>query len=165
MSIIIDVRELTKEYKTILKNKEKGFEKIKFFFKPKTENKIAIKNLNLTVRRGEIIGFIGANGAGKSTTIKLLTGLLVPTYGQIRIFNIDPYKNRKTLAKKTGILMGNRSHLWWDLPLIDSFNMLKIIYDISDEDYVKWSKYLFKVMEVDTFLHSSKAIFRSKNAL
>ncbi|MGN6523099.1 MAG: ATP-binding cassette domain-containing protein, partial [Actinomycetes bacterium] len=78
---------------------------------------VAVDGIDLTIRRGEAVGYLGPNGAGKSTTIKLLTGILVPTAGQVRVCGLDPVTQRRALARRLGVVFGQRSQLWWDLPL------------------------------------------------
>ena len=90
----------------------------------------AVDNLSFTVGRGEVVGYIGPNGAGKSTTIKMLTGILVPSGGSIRVAGVDPSRNRLKLAKRIGVVFGQRTTLWWDLPLKDSFAVLQKMYDV-----------------------------------
>ena len=91
----------------------------------------AVNNLSFTVGRGEVVGYIGPNGAGKSTTIKMLTGILVPSGGSIRVAGVDPSRNRLKLAKRIGVVFGQRTTLWWDLPLKDSFAVLQKMYGVS----------------------------------
>ncbi|WP_432514484.1 ABC transporter ATP-binding protein [Kineococcus sp. SYSU DK001] len=90
----------------------------------------AVDGLSLRVRRGESVGFIGANGAGKSTTVKLLTGILVPTSGTVRTCGLDPVTHRRELARRIGVVFGQRSQLWWDLPLHESFRLLGAIHHL-----------------------------------
>jgi ABC-2 type transport system ATP-binding protein len=90
----------------------------------------AVDELSFTVEPGEVMGYIGPNGAGKSTTIKMLTGILVPTGGSIRVAGVDPSRNRMKLAKRIGVVFGQRTTLWWDLPLKDSFAVLQKMYDV-----------------------------------
>jgi ABC-2 type transport system ATP-binding protein len=90
----------------------------------------AVDNLSFTVGRGEVVGYIGPNGAGKSTTIKMLTGILVPSSGSIRVAGVDPSRNRMKLAKRIGVVFGQRTTLWWDLPLKDSFAVLQKMYGV-----------------------------------
>ncbi|WP_432536988.1 ABC transporter ATP-binding protein [Kineococcus arenarius] len=90
----------------------------------------AVDGLSLRVERGESVGFIGANGAGKSTTVKLLTGILVPTSGTVRTCGMDPAAQRRDLARRTGVVFGQRSQLWWDLPLAESFRLLAAIHGL-----------------------------------
>lgn len=90
----------------------------------------AVDGLSFSVQPGEIVGYIGPNGAGKSTTIKMLTGILVPSGGSIRVAGVDPSRHRLKLAKRIGVVFGQRTTLWWDLPLRDSFAVLRKLYDV-----------------------------------
>ena len=90
----------------------------------------AVDGLSFTVDRGEMVGLLGPNGAGKSTTVKMLTGILVPTAGTLRVAGLEPSRARTTLARRIGVVFGQRSGLWWDLPLRDSFALLRRIYDV-----------------------------------
>jgi len=88
----------------------------------------AVKQFNFEIEAGEMVGYIGPNGAGKSTTIKMLTGILVPTSGTIRVAGVDPSRKRTQLARRIGVVFGQRTTLWWDLPLRDSFDLLQKVY-------------------------------------
>lgn len=131
---MIRVKGLNKDY-AVSKRYENVSDYLKEIFKPKKEIIHAIKDVSFEVGDGEVIGFLGPNGAGKSTTIKMLTGIIVPTSGIINIDGITPYKNRKAYVKNIGVVFGQRSQLWWDLPVKDSFLLLKKIYKISDKTY------------------------------
>ena len=96
---------------------------------------VAVHDLTFTVDAGEMVGYIGPNGAGKSTTIKMLTGILVPTGGEVRVGGLDPSRQRVELARRIGVVFGQRSTLWWDLPLRDSFDLLQKMYRISPARY------------------------------
>src|SRR5215216_6090498 len=95
----------------------------------------AVENISFRLRRGEIVGFIGPNGAGKSTTIKMLTGILVPSGGEATVDGIVPWQQRKALAHRIGVVFGQRTQLWWDLPLIESLDLLRHIYRVPVETY------------------------------
>jgi ABC-2 type transport system ATP-binding protein len=95
----------------------------------------AVDGIDLTVRRGEMVGYLGPNGAGKSTTVKMLTGILVPTGGTVRVDGLDPNRHRIELARRVGVVFGQRSQLWPDLPLVDSFDLLRHIYAVPEGDY------------------------------
>ncbi|MFK4149480.1 ATP-binding cassette domain-containing protein [Streptomyces sp. NPDC004065] len=95
----------------------------------------AVDSLSFTVRRGEMVGYIGPNGAGKSTTIKMLTGILTPSGGRLRVAGIDPSRERTRLARRIGVVFGQRTTLWWDLPLIDSYRLMHRMYRIPDARY------------------------------
>ncbi|HYH72591.1 MAG TPA: ATP-binding cassette domain-containing protein, partial [Nocardioides sp.] len=96
---------------------------------------LAVRDLTFSVQAGEMVGYIGPNGAGKSTTIKMLTGILVPTGGQVRVAGLDPSRDRLELARRIGVVFGQRSTLWWDLPLRDSFDLLQKMYRIAPVRY------------------------------
>lgn len=96
---------------------------------------LAVHDLTFTVTPGEMVGYIGPNGAGKSTTIKMLTGILVPTGGRVRVAGLDPSRDRVQLARRIGVVFGQRSTLWWDLPLRDSFELLQKMYRIAPARY------------------------------
>lgn len=132
----INVGNLVKEYNIKAKGLQvngTGFHKIKRLFKK--DVKRAVDNISFQIGRGEMVGYIGPNGAGKSTTIKMLTGILVPTSGKIEVDGLIPYKDRKAYCKKIGVVFGQRTQLWWDLPLIDSFKLLRHIYEIPKQVY------------------------------
>ncbi|HYT10046.1 MAG TPA: ATP-binding cassette domain-containing protein, partial [Mycobacteriales bacterium] len=91
----------------------------------------AVDGISFTVTRGECVGYIGANGAGKSTTIKMLTGILVPTAGFVRVAGLEPVRQRRELARRIGVVFGQRGQLWWDLPLAESFRLLAAIHRLA----------------------------------
>ena len=90
----------------------------------------AVADISLTVAPGEMVGYIGPNGAGKSTTIKMLTGILVPSGGRVEVAGLEPSRRRVELARRIGVVFGQRSQLWWDLPLADSFRLLRHLYAV-----------------------------------
>ncbi len=98
-----------------------------------TEEVHAVRDLSFGIERGEMVGYIGPNGAGKSTTIKMLTGILVPTSGRLSVAGIDPSRSRVELTRRIGVVFGQRTTLWWDLPLRDSFDLLRRIYRVGTE--------------------------------
>lgn len=106
-------------------------------FVPKYEKKEAVKNISFNIEKGEMVGFIGPNGAGKSTTIKMLSGILYPDSGEINVGGYIPYKQRKSYVGRIGVVFGQKSQLQWDLPVIDSFELLKAIYSVPDDVYKK----------------------------
>ncbi len=129
---MIKADHLSKIYKV---NTEKKQNVLSSIFRPNRSEIYGVKDISFEIQDGEKVGYIGLNGAGKSTTIKLLTGILKPSEGQLSVCGCTPYKERKTLAKKMGVVFGQRNQLWWDLPLMDSFALIKGIYSISDSDY------------------------------
>ncbi|RMC40110.1 ATP-binding cassette domain-containing protein [Lactobacillus sp. ESL0233] len=118
------------------------------FFKRKNQKKRAIDTLNLNIPDGELIGLIGPNGAGKTTFAKLLTGIIEPTEGDIRVDNMNPALHRRSFYQNIGVMFGQKTQLSWNLPPIDTFNMLSAIYQLNDEDYKKRLNYLIKVLNL-----------------
>lgn len=109
---------------------------LKSLFCRKYEKITAVDNISINICEGEIIGLLGRNGAGKSTFIKMLCGILLPTQGKIEVLGRNPFKYRKKNAYDIGVVFGQRSQLWWDLPIGDTFQLLKKIYKIPDADYI-----------------------------
>ncbi|WP_253915929.1 ATP-binding cassette domain-containing protein [Streptomyces sp. NRRL S-31] len=112
----------------------------------------AVDSLSFTVARGEMVGYIGPNGAGKSTTIKMLTGILTPSAGRLRVAGIDPARERMRLAHRIGVVFGQRTTLWWDLPLIDSYRLAHRMYRIPDARYRENLDRLVELLELGALL-------------
>lgn len=154
MENIIELRNVSKEFKTL--NKKSGrFGFIKDLFSTDYSIKRAVKHVDLNICKGEIVGFIGPNGAGKSTTIKMLTGVLVPTEGFVLVNGFIPHKHRVKYVKEIGVVMGQRSQLWWDLSVIDSFKVMKEMYELSDEDYKKNMSIFEEELQISDFFDKS----------
>ena len=132
----IEVQDISKTFKV---NKRKAGipGMIANMFVPKYEYKEAVKKISFNIEEGEMVGFIGPNGAGKSTTIKMLSGILCPDEGNISVGGYVPYKQRKDYVANIGVVFGQKSQLQWDLPVIDSFELLKAIYRIPEDKYKK----------------------------
>lgn len=113
----------------------------------------AVTSIDFSIEPGELVGFIGPNGAGKSTTIKMMCGILIPTAGEILVFGEKPYQNRKANALKIGVVFGQRSQLWWDLPLSDTFWLLKKMYHIPDRVYEENLKEFNDFLDLKAFFH------------
>ncbi len=143
---IIEARDLSKSY-TVIKNKKQF---LKSLFAPQKEIIHAVNNIDLNIEKGACVGFIGPNGAGKSTTIKMLTGILKPTEGSIIVNGLSPTKQRKEYVKQIGVVFGNRSQLWWDLPVKDSFELFKEIYKIPDKVYEENIKVFSDILDLAT---------------
>lgn len=138
---MIELKHVSKEF--VSSKKYPGFKgAIKGLFSNEKVKKVAVDDISFTINDGEIVGYIGSNGAGKSTTIKMMTGILNPTSGTCLVSGNDPSKNRKDNAQNIGVVFGQRTQLWWDLPLSESFTILKEIYDVSDEAYEEQMKFL-----------------------
>jgi ABC-2 type transport system ATP-binding protein len=114
----------------------------------------AVNDISFRVERGELLGYLGPNGAGKSTTIKMLTGILVPSSGRVSVAGLDPSKRRIELAKRIGAMFGQRVQLWWDLPLIDSFELLRHIYKVPADRYRTSLARFRDVLDLDPFLQT-----------
>ena len=150
---MIYVENLRKEFKKTIK--EPGLKgSLKSFVKPKKEIVAAVKDISFDVNEGEILGFIGPNGAGKSTVIKMLTGILTPTSGKCTINGKDPQKDRKKYVKEIGVVFSQRTQLWWDLPLTETYTVLKEIYEVDDIRFKKRMSFLNEVLELDSFINS-----------
>lgn len=150
MEPIISVEHLLKEFKT--SKKYPGLKgTIQSLFTNEKIIKRAVDDISFSINEGEIVGYIGGNGAGKSTTIKMLAGILVPTSGKCFVKGIEPYKNRQKNAQNIGVVFGQRTQLWWDLPLIESFTVLKGIYQVSNDDYEKRMEFINDVLEIEEF--------------
>ena len=150
---MIYVENLRKEFNKIIK--EPGFKgSVKALFKPKTEIVKAVDGISFTVPKGEILGFIGPNGAGKSTVIKMLTGILMPTSGRCVINGQIPQENRKNYVKEIGVVFGQRTQLWWDLALRETYAVLKEIYEVPDDRYRQRMAFLNEVLDLDDFITS-----------
>lgn len=150
---IIQVNDLRKEFR--IARKQPGFMgAVRNMFAPRYETKIAVSGLSFEVEKGEMIGFIGPNGAGKSTTIKMLSGILVPTSGELRVHGRVPHKHREENAFSIGVVFGQRTQLWWDLPLIESIELLKDVYRIPADAYRRNFKLLSELLDIGSFLHT-----------
>ncbi len=114
----------------------------------------AVKEISFRVERGELLGYLGPNGAGKSTTIKMLTGILVPSAGRVSVAGLDPSRRRIELARRIGAMFGQRVQLWWDLPLVDSFELLRHIYKVPADRYHTQLARFRDVLDLDPFLHT-----------
>lgn len=112
----------------------------------------AVDGVTFSIEAGEMVGYVGPNGAGKSTTVKMLTGILVPSSGHIRVVDLEPTRQRVDLARRIGVVFGQRTQLWWDLPLRDSFELLRHIYRVPEERYKQNIASFSRVLELDPFL-------------
>lgn len=131
---IIEVENVTKEFRT--PNRQAGFlGSVRTLFTRDYIVKHAVADISFSVEEGELLGYLGPNGAGKSTTIKLLTGILVPTAGRVTVAGLVPWRQREQNALNIGVVFGQRSQLWWDLPLIESFKLIAKMYRVDRAIY------------------------------
>ena len=152
MSAIIEIKNVSKEFKVL--NRREGLKgSLKDLFSRDYKTVKAVDNISMTIEQGEIVGYLGPNGAGKSTTIKMMTGVLEPTSGEILVGGNVPYQNRTKNAQELGVVFGQRSQLWWALPLVESFKLLKDIYQIPDEKYESIIKLYRSLVDIEPLLH------------
>ena len=150
---MIKVENLSKEFK--ISKKYPGFKgALRSFFSTEYTIKKAVDDISFEINDGEIVGYIGANGAGKSTTIKMMTGILTPSSGRIIVDGVIPYENREKNAKNIGVVFGQKTQLWWDLPVSETFPLLKDIYGVSDEEYEERMNYFKEILGLDEFFLS-----------
>ena len=152
MSKIIEFKEISKDFKISVKKKDKKNPLLNLFRREKKVIK-ALSNVSFEIEEGDIVGYIGPNGAGKSTTIKIMSGILTPTSGECSIMGQTPWKNRKKYVKNIGVVFGQRSQLWWDVPVIDSFELLKDIYKIPTAEYNETLSDLTSALNLEEILN------------
>ncbi len=140
---VIEASELCKEFTVRVKSG---------WLRRRTRVVAAVDGIALTVERGEMVGYIGPNGAGKSTTLKMLTGVLYPSAGQVRVCGLEPVPQRTRLARRIGVVFGQRSQLWWDLPLRDSFALLRHVYAVPATEHASRLAHCRRLLDLDAFL-------------
>ncbi len=147
---IIKSESLNKQFRVYKRGEGlKGY--LKSFISREYEEVHAVKDLDLEIEKGEMIGYIGSNGAGKSTTVKMLTGILEPSSGEIEVDGRIPSKQRKENAMNIGVVFGQKTQLWWDLPVRESFKLLKEIYEVEDEEYEQRIDEFDEVLQLSDF--------------
>lgn len=148
---IISVKNLSKTFKKPIRDEGlKGM--IKALFSRKYEEVRAVDDISFEIEKGEIVGYIGANGAGKSTTIKMMCGILYPTAGSVTVNGMNFEKDRQKINKEMGVVFGQKTQLWWDIPLIETFKILKSIYEVPDDEYNERFEYLCELLDMKPFL-------------
>lgn len=148
---LIEVDKVCKEFKVYMR--QKGIaNNLKALFVRNYERRNAVDNISFSVEQGETVGYIGANGAGKSTTIKMLSGILVPSSGQIKVDGIVPYEDRKANAFRIGVVFGQRSQLNWDLPMADTFELYKRMYKVDDRTYRQNVDMFVELLQMQDFI-------------
>ncbi len=152
MEPVIRLDKLTKEFKVL--NRHEGLKgSFQDLFSRDYNIVRAVDSVSMDIYPGEIIGYLGPNGAGKSTTIKMMTGVLEPTSGEIFCNGIVPYKKRSENAQNIGVVFGQRTQLWWALPAVESFKILKEIYQVSDKDYKDMMELYRSIVDLDELIH------------
>jgi ABC-2 type transport system ATP-binding protein len=119
---------------------------------PSVKEVVAVDGVTMAISRGEMVACLGPNGAGKSTTIKMLTGILVPTGGKAEVFGMEPHRQRRAVAQRIGVVFGQRTQLWWDLPLRDSFDLLRYIYRIPSHRFAQNLRTFVELLELEVFI-------------
>ncbi len=148
---VIQTKDLTKVFRVV--QKEPGLSgAVKALFRPQMVNKTAVDGITFSVEAGEMVGYIGVNGAGKSTTIKLLTGVLLPTSGEVSVLGRDPHRQRVANAREVGVVFGQRTQLWWDLALIESLNLIAKIYELEPARYKQLLERFSETLELKDLL-------------
>ena len=148
---IISVKNLSRTFKKPIRDEGlKGM--IKALFSRKYEEVKAVDDISFEIEQGEIVGYIGANGAGKSTTIKMMCGILHPTSGTVTVNGMGFEKDRQKINKEMGVVFGQKTQLWWDIPLIETFKILKSIYEVPDDEYNERFEYLCELLDMKPFL-------------
>jgi ABC-2 type transport system ATP-binding protein len=147
MEGFIRAEELSRNYRVA----RRGKSFLKFMISREYDTIYAVKAINFSIGRGESVGLIGPNGAGKSTTIKMLCGILAPTSGSISVMGNDPFKKRRQNAYHIGVVFGQRSQLWWDLPVCDTFELLRKIYKVPRDVYMRNIEFARAYLNVDSF--------------
>lgn len=151
---VIELKNVRKEFVTT-KHYPGWKGAVKGLFTKEKETKVAVNDVSLEIKEGEIVGYIGSNGAGKSTTIKIMSGILTPTAGTCTVNGLEPYRSRKTNAKNIGVVFGQRTQLWWDLPLSETYTVLKEVYEVSDQDFTERMSFFQEVLDLQGFIHNT----------
>ena len=152
MENAIVMKNVCKDFKIL--NRHEGLKgSIRDLFSRDYKTISAVKDVSLEIKKGEIIGYLGPNGAGKSTTIKMMTGVLEPTSGEIIVNDVVPYKERTKNSERIGVVFGQRSQLWWSLPLIESFRLLRDIYMVPNKEYEEMLALYRSLVDIEPILH------------
>jgi ABC-2 type transport system ATP-binding protein len=148
---VIRVENLQKTFRVALHHRG-AFGAVRALFDRRYHEVRAVDGISFAVERGEMLGCLGPNGAGKSTTIKMLTGILVPSGGEVEVLGLSPHRRRKEVARRVGVVFGQRTQLWWDLPLIESLDLLRYIYRVPVERYRRNLATFRELLALDPFL-------------
>lgn len=151
MENIIEVKDLRKEFKAY--SSRQGLTgAFRDLLTRKYKIVPAVNDISFSVKQGEMVGYIGENGAGKSTSIKMLTGILTPTSGEVLVNGMNPHKERERFVRTIGVVFGQRSQLWWDIAVQESFRLLKKVYKVSDADYNEHMDHVIKTLDIGPLL-------------
>jgi len=150
---LISVRELSKQFRTF-RRREGVWGAIQNLFVRDYQTIDAVDRITFDIRRGEMVGYIGPNGAGKSTTIKMLTGILVPTSGEVQSNGFVPSRQRQQYVKTIGVVFGQRTQLWWDIAVVESFRLLRRIYDVPQDLFDERMELFNQILGIKDYLHT-----------
>ena len=149
--MLIELQNINKTFK--VKKRNAGIKQaIKALFSKEYQEIKALDNISFNIKQGEIVGYIGPNGAGKSSSIKIMCGILTPDSGECKINNLTPWKNRTQNSEQIGVVFGQRSQLWWDVPVVDSFELLREIYKIPKDIYEKNLNELIEILNIRSII-------------
>jgi len=151
MPTLIDVDGLTKDYR-ITRRREGVMGGLVDLVRPRKRTLRAVDGVSFAIDQGEMVGYIGANGAGKSTTIKMLTGILTPTSGEVRVGGLVPYRQRQSYTRHIGVVFGQRTQLWWDLAVVESFRLLQRVYEVPEARYRERMAFFDDLLGLGEFL-------------
>lgn len=152
MAPIIQVQSLTKQFQVPVRQQGR-LALVRNLFSLERETKTAVDNITFSIQKGETVGYVGPNGAGKSTTIKMLTGILLPTSGNVEVIGFKPHQQRQQLARRIGVVFGQKTQLWWDVPVIESLRLLKEIYKIPRATYTANLELFNELLDLHEFQH------------
>ncbi len=149
---LIQVRGLTRDYR-LTRKREGVTGGLIDLVRPRREILRAVDQVSFDIPAGEMVGYIGANGAGKSTTLKMLTGILTPTSGEVTVGGLVPWQQRLQYTRHIGAVFGQRTQLWWDLAVVESFRLLQKIYEVDEDVYQKQMATFHELLDVGDYLH------------
>ncbi|MHB0936792.1 MAG: ABC transporter ATP-binding protein [Armatimonadota bacterium] len=150
---VVDLHGVCKTYRQRQRSERLG-DALRTLFRPRVREVHALADVDLTIRRGEIVAYAGPNGAGKSTTVKLLTGLLHPDTGQVRVLGMDPVRQRIPCVSRLGIVFGQRTELWWDHPVAATFEWKRVVWDIPQQRFERMRDTVKELLGLGDFFHS-----------
>jgi len=152
MDPLIQVTNLTRDYR-LTRKREGVTGGLVDLIRPRRETLRAVDQVSFAIEPGEMVGYIGANGAGKSTTIKMLTGILTPTAGEVSVGGLVPWRQRLQYTRHIGAVFGQRTQLWWDLAVVESFRLLQKIYEVDDRTYDQQMTIFDELLDINEYLH------------
>ncbi|HXH61841.1 MAG TPA: ATP-binding cassette domain-containing protein [Fimbriimonadaceae bacterium] len=144
---VIEAKGLRKVY-SVTRKKSGLWGAVSSLIRPERDRVEAVKGIDLRIEKGEIVGFLGPNGAGKTTTIKMLSGIMYPTSGQASVLGYVPWRRERDMLARIALVMGNKQQLWWDLPAVESFRVLRVMYDVPETEYERRLAFLTEELDL-----------------